>query len=102
MRSPDNVGKYDVIVNDGFHSVTSSVQNLTIAGNPAITATYGGSAINLTFPSQVGPQYVIQYKGALTNGAWTTLTTTNGTGLPITVPASVAPTGQRFYRIQMQ
>ena len=102
MRSPDNVGNYDVIVNDGFHSVTSSVQNLTIAGNPAITATYGGSAINLTFPSQVGPQYVIQYKGALTNGAWTTLTTTNGTGSPITVPASVAPTGQRFYRIQMQ
>lgn len=96
-----NLGGYDVIVNDGFHYLTSNIQNLTIAASPNIGATRNGSSINLTFPSEVGPQYVIQYKGALTNGVWTTLSTTNGTGVAITIPAPIGA-GQRYYRIQMQ
>ena len=101
MRAGVNEGNYDVVVGDGFHSLTSNVQNLTIAANPSIGATVSGSSLSLTFPSQVGPQYVLQYKTALNSGTWTTLTTTNGTGAAITVPAPIS-SGNRFYRIQMQ
>ena len=66
-----------------------------------ITPSRVGGNINLTFPTQSGKTYTVQYKSALTNGTWNTLTTTNGTGANAVV---VDPTGgsQRYYRLSIQ
>jgi hypothetical protein len=70
--------------------------------NPtSITPSRSGNNIVLTFPSQSGKTYTVQYKNALTNGTWNTLTTTNGTGANAIV---VDPTSgvQRYYRLSIQ
>ena len=66
-----------------------------------LTAGQSGGNISLSFPTQLGKVYTVQYKNLLTDPTWSPLTTTNGTG------ASTAlsdPTGnsQRFYRLSIQ
>jgi hypothetical protein len=77
-----------------------------VIGNAGIAPTTiipsrNGANINLTFASQVGKTYTVQYKNALTDGTWFTLTTTNGTGANavVTDPTSGS---QRFYRLSIQ
>ena len=107
--NPTNVGPYKLIVNDGFTknasggllSLTSSVANLTIASNPVVATVRSGSSLSLQFPSELGPQYVTEWKGALTNGAWSQMVTNAGTGGLITVTTNTL-SPQRFFRIRMQ
>lgn len=98
-----NAGPYVVVVDDGFgRFVTSSPPAvLTIANNPVISNSISGASMNMAFPSQVGPQYVVEFKNQLTNGVWNLLTTTNGTGLTISVPVGTT-NAQRYFRIRMQ
>ncbi len=98
-----NTGPYTVAVDDGWYTVTnvSSAGTLTLADNPVITNSLSGGNINLAFPSQIGPQYVIEYKNALTNGAWTPLKTNVGTGAAINFSIG-ATNSQRFFRTRMQ
>ena len=99
-----NVGPYQVVVNDGFTPVSllSSTANLTIALQPTISNSVSGTTLNMTFPTEIGPQYVLEWKGELTNGPWIPLSTNAGTGLPVTVGASTRTPPQRFFRIRMQ
>ena len=97
-----NFGPYKVRVGDGFNFVTSSVVNLTIAAQPTITNSLSGSTLSLSFASEIGPKYVVEWKGALTNGAWNQLATNSGTGSPITVSDSTLTDAQRYYRVRMQ
>lgn len=97
-----NAGPYKVRVSDGFNNLTSTVVNVTIATQPTITSSGSGSTLNLTYPTEVGPNYVLEWKGALTNGAWNPLVTNAGTGNPITVPQSTEVAEQRYYRVRMQ
>jgi len=99
-----NAGPYTVVVNDGFNSLSltsSPAATLTVAVNPNIASSVSGTTMNMTFSSEVGPQYVMEFKNALTNGAWNILTTTNGTGSPITIPVSTT-NAQRYFRVRMQ
>ena len=100
---PTNAGAYTVAVDDGWFAVTnvSTPGNLTIANNPTITNSLSGSLLSLTFPSQVGPSYVLETKSALTNATWTTLSTNIGTGSAITVPRG-ATNSQGYFRVRMQ
>jgi hypothetical protein len=95
-------GPYTVAVSDGTTSVTSSSATLTFASAPSITAPgYGANNFTLTFGSQFGPSYVVDFKSSLTNAAWTPVHTNAGTGSPITV--TISATGpQGFYRIRLQ
>lgn len=77
-----------------------------VIGNAGINPTTiipsrNGANINLTFASQLGKTYTVQFKNALTNGNWNTLTATNGTGANAVVvdPASGS---QRYYRLSIQ
>ncbi len=99
-----NAGPYVVVVNDGFNalSLTSSpAATLTLALNQIIGSTLSGSTLNLAFPSEVGPQYVVEYKNALTNGVWIGLSTNTGTGSPIVVPVNLADP-EKYFRLRMQ
>lgn len=100
-----NFRPYYVTVSDGFNPpLTSSVVNLTIAVQPGIASSLSGDTLNLTFPTEVaaGLQYVVEWKGELTNGAWTPLQTNAGNGNPVTANDSILTDVQRFYRVRIQ
>ena len=82
-----------------------SIRQIVIGkrGHPArrrITPSRNGGNINLTFPTQLGKTYTVQYKSLLTDPAWSTLTTTNGTGSNAVISDPV--TSQRYYRLSIQ
>ena len=66
-----------------------------------LTAVRSGNNISLSFPTVVNHSYVIQYKSNLTDASWTTLSTTTGTGVTVTV-TDPAGSGRRFYRLMIQ
>jgi hypothetical protein len=66
-----------------------------------ITPSLSGGNFNLSFPTQTGFTYTVQYKTNLQSAAWTTLTTTNGTGSTAVVTSSVTG-ANRFYRLSIQ
>ena len=66
-----------------------------------ITPSLSGGNFALSFPTQTGFAYTVQYKTNLLSATWTTLTTTNGTGATAVVTSAVG-TGNRFYRVSIQ
>ena len=95
-----NFGSYKVVVSDGFgRSVTSASAQLTVATAPTFTSSVSGSTLSLSFTTQVGPTYVVEYKQSITDPTWTTLATRAGTGGVIVITDNMtAP--ERFYRIR--
>ena len=67
----------------------------------SITPSLSGATLNLSFPTQTGFSYTVQYKTNLTDATWNTLTTTNGTG-STAVPKTSANNASRFYRLSIQ
>lgn len=67
----------------------------------SITPSRNGANLNLTFPTQTGKTYTVQYKNLLTDLTWNTLTTTNGTGANAVV-SDPASGPQRYYRLSIQ
>lgn len=66
-----------------------------------ITPSLNGNTVNLSFPTQLGRGYTVQYKTNLTDGSWNTLTVTNGTGINAVV-SDTSTHAQRFYRLSVQ
>ena len=61
-------GPYTVIVGDTFTTVTSTpAATLTVATSPTITAFAGSTNFSLSYNSQLGPQYVVDFKTNLTD-----------------------------------
>lgn len=60
-----------------------------------------GGDLTLTFPTQTGKSYTVQYKSLLTAVTWDTLTTINGTGANAVVTDPIS-SGPRFYRLSIQ
>ena len=57
----------------------------------------------VTFPSQVGLLYLLQYKTNLEDPTWTTLSINPGTGQQMTLSDIPTPPGtKRFYRVEIQ
>lgn len=79
--------------------------NVTIANvgvlPTTITPSRNGGNLDLTFPTQTGKTYTVQYKNLLTAPTWNTLTTTNGTGVNAVVSDPVSGS-QRYYRLSVQ
>jgi hypothetical protein len=67
----------------------------------AITPSLIGGTLKLSFPTQTGFGYTVQYKSKLTDTSWSTLTVTNGTGATAVVNTSANNTN-RFYRLSIQ
>jgi hypothetical protein len=97
-----NAGNYYVLVGDGTNFAASQASKVTVATVPKITPLLSGSTLNMSFPSQIGPTYYMEWKGELTNGVWNPLSTNAGTGSPITVPDGPVTVGSRFYRVRLQ
>lgn len=68
---------------------------------PQISASVSGGNMQLSFLTQSGPSYTVQYKTNLTDAAWNTLTVTNGTGTSAVVK-DPATKSHRYYRLSIQ
>ncbi len=66
-----------------------------------ITPSLSSGILSMSFPTQIGFTYTVQYKTNLLSATWTTLTTTNGTGATAVV-TNAANTANRFYRVSIQ
>jgi hypothetical protein len=79
-----------------FYNSTNVVQV-----GPTITAMMSGTNFNLSFPTQIGFTYTVQYKTNLTDAVWQTLTSFggNGSNQQVNDPAVQA---SRFYRLSIQ
>jgi hypothetical protein len=96
-------GPYTVRVNDGVTSVTSAPPAfLTMAVSPSIgEPVLVGAGLAFNFGTEFGPSYVVDFKSALTNAAWTPIRTNAGTGSPIIVTNQLTGS-QGFFRIRLQ
>ncbi len=94
------------IDNEGGGGVTGGnfyVDNVYFYNNnPIITATLSGGTISLSFPTQIGSNYTVQYKNHITDSGWQTLTTVSGTGQTREVTDNSANQTSRFYRLSIQ
>ena len=72
------------------------------ATSPKISAGLSGGNRNLTFATQTGFTYTVQYKNNLSDASWTTLSSVSGTGSPATVSDTATGVAHRFYRVSIQ
>jgi hypothetical protein len=70
--------------------------------SPVSSVAKSGANLNIGFPTVINHSYAVQYTTNLTSGSWTTLTTSNGTGVNIVVPDSTTSAPSRYYRISTQ
>jgi hypothetical protein len=101
---PSNFGPYYVTVDDGtaFSSMnTSIVATLTLALSPSLTNFSLGSNAKFSFRTEAGPNYVVEYKSALTDPAWVQISTNAGTGGIVDVTDPAVGIASRFYRVRL-
>jgi hypothetical protein len=56
----------------------------------------------VSVPTRAGKSYVLQYKGALQDSAWTPLSPVSGNGSTMTLTDTTASSSQRMYRVSEQ
>ena len=71
-----------------------------VAASPVLGLT-GGDPSGLSFATQAGFNYILEYKNTLTDSAWLPLTNAPGTGGVLTVDAGAAGS-QRYYRLRVE
>jgi hypothetical protein len=82
--------------NGGFNANFFMLVPVTVS--PTISAALSGGIVNISFPTQIGATYQIQYKNHLTDSSWTALgSPVSGTGASASVQDPLG-TGTRFYR----
>ena len=94
---------YTVLVSNAGGSVLSAVANLMVAVSPAIGSLgFASGTCAFSFPTELGPTYVVQYKYSLDDSSWLVLTNVPGTGAPITITDTDPINPAKFYRVQVQ
>lgn len=103
VQSASFNGPYTVRVGDSQNYVTSAPPaTLTFAVSPSITSpARAGSNFTLSFGTEVGPAYVLDYKSAITNAVWVPVGTNVGTGGVLSV-TNTSIGSQGYYRIRLQ
>ncbi len=69
--------------------------------HPRITASSTGANVQLSFATQTGYTYTVQYKNHITDAVWTTLSSVPGNNSSQIVP-DVKNQSSRFYRVSVQ
>ena len=101
--SASDAGNYAVLVGNDFGSTTSLMATLTVLQPPVITGVALQSAgFTLTFPTETGPAYAVQYKYSLDDSAWQLLTNVAGTGLPLSITDYDLTNAMKLYRVEVR
>jgi Divergent InlB B-repeat domain len=78
--------------------VTFTHASSPIASNPKLT----GTTFTLSVPTQIGFNYILEYKNSLSDTSWTPVQTIGGTGGTITLTDTTAADSSRFYHVRVQ
>jgi hypothetical protein len=101
--SANDAGSYRVVVTNFAGSATSLWATLSVA-LPLVIAgqiDFSLNVFNLTFATEAGSNYAVEYKDALDDPSWQVLTNIPGTGYAITI-SDPGPTNRaRFYRVMI-
>jgi hypothetical protein len=74
-----------------------------VAPSPILTATTIGGNIHISFPTETGYSYQLQYKNNLTDANWISVgSPVSGNGLAQSINDSLTAAGNRFYHVQVQ
>ena len=101
---PAQAGGYAVLVTNVAGSVTSVVASLTVS-SPAILLqiSVAGPQVNISFVSQLGSNYSLEYKHLLEDPAWTPLSSAvPGTGGLMTLQDTNTSADSRYYRLRRE
>ena len=102
---PTNAGTYTVVVSNAVGSVTSTGAVLTVlvlTGPHLIEVLRTNDTTRVSFASESGRNYTLEYKDHLEDASWTPLPTTPGTGALLTLVDPVATVNARFYRVRVE
>jgi hypothetical protein len=100
--APAEAGSYAVVITNAAGSVTSLVASLTVlpAGAPISIGLSAGAGVSISFLSQTGLNYVLEYKNSLDDPAWTPLPpATAATNGAMVLQDTNTPTASRYYRV---
>jgi len=100
-----NAGSYTVVVTNSVGTVTSDVATLTVllAGANATISQAVGVGVSISVASQAGLTYLLEYKNALNDPAWTPLPpAVTATGSVLVLQDTNAPVARRYYRVQRE
>ncbi len=99
---PSDYGNYTVLISNEDGSVLSDTATLTPATSPTLQAlAHGPSTFTLRVPTQLGPNYTIEYSFSLNPPSWQVLTNFAGTGSPIVITDVSATNVTEFYRVHV-
>lgn len=100
---PANFGNYSALVSNDAGSVPSASAALTQAASPSILGfNLDDVSFTLSFPSEPGPDYAVEFTPTLDQPAWQVLTNIPGTGNVVSTTDSTATNPARFYRIHVR
>jgi hypothetical protein len=97
-----DAGAYTLVVSNTAGLTASSVATLTVlqAGAMISLSVASQTNVSVTFPSQGGLSYLLEYKDSLADPAWTPLTPAGtATGSVMVLHDTNAPFARRFYRV---
>jgi uncharacterized repeat protein (TIGR01451 family) len=99
---PNRMGNYTVLVTNLVGSSNSLAAALTVLVPPAIQGVNPtGTNFSLSVTSLSGLNYTLEYKNALTDANWISLSPTlPGNGGVLTLQDTNAPVASRFYRVR--
>jgi hypothetical protein len=92
---------------NGFWAVDSVLVTESLClppvSNPIIlSTTLSSNQLTFTINTVAGRNYIIEYKGNLTDAVWQTLETIPGNNSPQVVSVPIGPDSLRFYRFEVQ
>jgi uncharacterized repeat protein (TIGR01451 family) len=101
---PSQAGTYAVVITNVAGSITSSVASLTVLVPITMSGvSLASPAISISFPSETGLSYFLEYKNLLSDPAWTPLSVAvPGTGGVMTLQDTNTPVASRYYRLGTQ
>jgi uncharacterized repeat protein (TIGR01451 family) len=101
---PADAGDYLVAVTNAFGAAVSSNAHLIVLVPPAIISiSLGGSETSISFPSQAGVNYLLEYTHLLDDPGWTPLPpAVAGTGGMVVLQDTNALTDSRYYRLRSE
>ncbi len=99
-----NAGEYTVKVSNEKWAAISSPVKLTVnVREPIIRdVTFSGSTFTFTFKTEVGANYIVEYKTSLDASNWVPGQNIPGTGAVVTVQDNIGSNAVRFFRVRLE
>jgi uncharacterized repeat protein (TIGR01451 family) len=97
-------GNYTVVITNLAGSITSGVASLSVLVPIAISSvSLASPAVSISFPSDAGLSYLLEYKTLLDDPTWTPLSpAVPGTGGVMTLQDTNPPANSRYYRLRSE